>query len=65
MALMQYYARRRFLRSMALKLRAIRWDSDIKPEFRHQFDLGMEWINLAAGPDQNDLYNSYSQEKSY
>ncbi len=30
-------------------LRAIGWDSNIKPEFRHQFDLGMEWANLAVG----------------
>lgn len=44
-------------------LRVIGWDSNIKPEFRHQFDLGMEWVNLAAAPDQSGLYHSDSQEK--
>ncbi len=37
-------------------LRVIGWDSNIKPEFRHQFDLGMEWVNLASAPDPNGLY---------
>ena len=40
-------------------LRVIGWDSNIKPEFRHQFDLGMEWVNLAT---VSDLHGSYAPD---
>ncbi|SCY24723.1 hypothetical protein SAMN05216308_10652 [Nitrosospira sp. Nsp13] len=45
-------------------LRVIGWESNIKPEFRHQFDLGMEWVDLAVARNRNGPYNSDSRKET-